>query len=372
VAGTFKNIDDVSPHDAPVDGPIGNGDVIALHHNSTNSYLYSESSFRAPVSSEFSEVSAIGNETSEARLSNSLWVVEIVNPEKRMDDGRIHPLGTPLRLRNLATNCILVATGERLDKNWGWGQAEVACDNNNEVSLKSSKHLWTVERNSNKDLPAVDLGKYMSTSFFKNFAVLNKQMWLTNNALIPDHDKHNVLESDPWSWPFMVYPMRMVGWDDSSIKYLEVGNPFLWWGSATACLLFPLQLLYWLVRWQRKCMNWRATEFREYIDGAMILWGGWALHYLPFFAMGRVTYIHHYLPALYFGILFLAYQIYNVSSWYVSERGLYRILLTCATTALLGFWWFSPLTYGWDKPIGDLKGMQWASSWPVYEDKFEL
>ncbi|KAJ2889379.1 Protein O-mannosyltransferase 2 [Coemansia aciculifera] len=88
--------------------------------------------------------------------------------------------------------------------------------------------------------------------------------------------------------------------------------------------------------------------------------------------MGRVTYIHHYLPALYFGILFLAYQIYNISSWYVSERGLYRVLLACATTVVFGFWWFSPLTYGWDKPIGDLKGMQWASSWPVYEDKFEL
>ncbi|KAJ1901835.1 Protein O-mannosyltransferase 2, partial [Coemansia sp. S17] len=175
---------------------------------------------------------------------------------------------------------------------------------------------------------------------------------------------HNVLESDPWSWPFMVYPMRMVGWDDSSIKYLEIGNPFLWWGSATVCLLFPLQLLYWLVCWQRKCMSWRSTEFREYIDGAMILWGGWALHYLPFFAMGRVTYIHHYLPALYFGILFLAYQIYNVSSWYLSERSLRRVLFTCATTALFGFWWFSPLTYGWNKPIADLKGMQWASSWP--------
>ncbi|KAJ2908712.1 Protein O-mannosyltransferase 2 [Coemansia aciculifera] len=372
IAGSFKDANDVSPHDAPIDGPIGNGDVIALHHNSTNSYLYSENSFQAPVSSQYSEVCAASNETAEARLRNTLWVVEIVNPERRMDDGQIHPLGTPLRLRNLASNCILVATGERLDKNWGWGQAEVACDAGSEVSLKSSKHLWTVERNANENLTSVDLGKYMSTSFFKNFAVLNRQMWLTNNALVPDHDKHNVLESDPWSWPFMVYPMRMVGWDDSSIKYLEVGNPFLWWGSATACFVFPLQLLYWLVCWQRKCMSWRATEFREYIDGAMILWGGWALHYVPFFAMGRVTYIHHYLPALYFGILFLAYQIYNISSWYVSERGLYRVLLACATTVVFGFWWFSPLTYGWDKPIGDLKGMQWASSWPVYEDKFEL
>lgn len=30
---------------------------------------------------------------------------------------------------------------------------------------------------------------------------------------------------------------------------------------------------------------------------------GWALHYLPFFAMGRVLYFHHYFPALIFNSL---------------------------------------------------------------------
>jgi dolichyl-phosphate-mannose-protein mannosyltransferase len=27
---------------------------------------------------------------------------------------------------------------------------------------------------------------------------------------------------------------------------------------------------------------------------------GWALHYVPFWAMGRVLYFHHYFPALLF------------------------------------------------------------------------
>ncbi|KAJ1939087.1 Protein O-mannosyltransferase 2 [Linderina macrospora] len=170
----------------------------------------------------------------------------------------------------------------------------------------------------------------------------------------------------------MHFPMRMVGWDDYGIKYLEIGNPLLWWGSAIACLLFPIQVLYWLGCHQRQCLRWRGSEFRDYIDGAMILWGGWALHYLPFFLMGRVTYLHHYLPALYFGILFLAYQIYHMSAWYLKPRTVRVVLYACVGVAALVFWWFSPLTYGWDKPIKDLRGMQWVDSWPVYEDKFDL
>ncbi|KAI9504723.1 glycosyltransferase family 39 protein [Coemansia spiralis] len=370
-AGTFKTASDASATAAPIDGPIGNGDLVSLHHNSTDSFLYTDSTHAAPYSTSLLEVSAAAASSKEAAYPNTLWVVEILRPEKRMDDGRIHPLGTPIRLRNVVNNCILKATGERLDKDWGWGQAEIACDSKNEAR-NTPGHTWIIERNINQDMPAVNLGKHMSSSFIKDFLVLNRQMWLTNNALIPDHDKHNVLESDPVSWPFMIYPMRMVGWDDRSIKYLEVGNPLLWWGSATLCLIFPLQLAYWIVRWQRKCASWHQGEFREYIDGAMILWGGWALHYLPFFLMGRVTYLHHYLPALYFAILFAVYQIYHLSVWYLKPRGVTFVLYVVTASVAFGFWWFSPLTYGWDKPIKELKGMQWASSWPVYEDKFDV
>ncbi|KAJ2726369.1 Protein O-mannosyltransferase 2 [Coemansia sp. D1744] len=355
-----------------IPGPIGHGDVIALHHNSTNTYLYADTGHEAPVSKQFKEVSAVKADSAEAARLNMLWVVEIVNPEKRMDDGHVHPLGTPLRLRSLMGNCVLMASGDRLDKNWGWGQAEIACSSSPDARTQTgSKYLWTVERHINKAQKSVNLGQYMSSSFLRDFAVLNRQMWLTNNALIPDHDKHNVLESDPLSWPFMIYPMRMVGWDDASIKYLEIGNPLLWWGSAVACLLFPVQVLYWLVCWRRRCLAWRANEFRSYIEGAAILWGGWFLHYAPFFAMGRVTYLHHFLPSLYFGILFMTYQMYFATSWY-APRSTRSVLVILSAAAVGVFWWFSPLTFGWDKPIKDLWGMEWVSSWPVYEDKLAI
>ncbi|KAJ2550799.1 Protein O-mannosyltransferase 2 [Coemansia sp. RSA 1933] len=372
-ASTFTNAADLSADVAPIAGPVGNGDLVTLRHNGTDTFLYTDSIHAAPYSKGNSEVSAIAADASYATSAGALWIVEIVGPERRMDDGLVHPLGTPFRLRSAANGCILRASGERLDKGWGWGQAEITCDTKARDG-GGAEHTWVVERNINKALEAVNLGGRMGSSFVRDFAVLNRQMWLTNNALVPDHDKHNVLESDPASWPLMMYPMRMVGWDDHSIKYLEVGNPFLWWASAVLCVVvFPAQLLYWLVCWQRQCVtSWHKGEFRDYIDGAMFLWGGWALHYLPFFLMGRVTYLHHYLPALYFGILFTVYQIYHTAVWYLTPRRVLLVLYVVATLVVFGFWWFSPLTYGWDKPIDQLWGMQWASTWPVYSDKYSI
>jgi dolichyl-phosphate-mannose-protein mannosyltransferase len=36
------------------------------------------------------------------------------------------------------------------------------------------------------------------------------------------------------------------------------------------------------------------------------LFVGWALHYIPFWAMGRVLYFHHYFPALLYSSMLTA------------------------------------------------------------------
>ena len=41
---------------------------------------------------------------------------------------------------------------------------------------------------------------------------------------------------------------------------------------------------------------------------------GWGLHFLPFAIMGRVTYVHHYVPALYFAMLVFCYEVESFSS----------------------------------------------------------
>lgn len=58
--------------------------------------------------------------------------------------------------------------------------------------------------------------------------------------------------------------------------------------------------MYTSIREQRGCEdNQLISAQKEKLKSAGIwLFIGWLLHYVPFWAMGRVLYFHHYFPAL--------------------------------------------------------------------------
>lgn len=45
---------------------------------------------------------------------------------------------------------------------------------------------------------------------------------------------------------------------------------------------------------------------------------GWILHYLPFWAMGRVLYFHHYFPAVIFNSMLTGEHERNIVEWLTS------------------------------------------------------
>lgn len=67
------------------------------------------------------------------------------------------------------------------------------------------------------------------------------------------------------------------------------------------------------------------------MQSCLFLLAGWALHYLPFYAMGRVLYFHHYFPAFLLSAMFTGqYRL----SWH---RTLYT--KTCIHLNLLCLFW---------------------------------
>ena len=128
-------------------------------------------------------------------------------------------------------------------------------------------------------------------------------MMTSNNALVPDPDKQDDLASQFWQWPILNVGLRMCGWDDHIVKYFLLGNPAVYWGSFFSLLSIGALVMWYLVRWQRGYAELKPNEIDHIHYSGLYPVLGWFLHYLPFVAMARVTYVHHYYPALYFAIL---------------------------------------------------------------------
>jgi len=192
-------------------------------------------------------------------------------------------------------------------------------------------------------------------------------MMTSNNALIPDPDKQDDLASHFWQWPILNVGLRMCGWDDQIVKYFLLGNPLVYWSSTAALGLFSLLSLWYLIRWQRGYDELKPHDIDHIHYSGLYPVVGWVLHYLPFVAMARVTYVHHYYPALYFAILTAGFLI----DWFtrpLSRRN------RAAEWAVYGLWYagvigmfvlFRAITFGMVGSNQQWSHLKWFSTWRI-------
>ncbi|KAF3028738.1 Protein O-mannosyltransferase 2 [Penicillium rubens] len=275
---------------------VGDGDVIRLIHGQTGRNLHSHA-IPAPITKSHHEVSSYGNIT--IGDDKDHWKVEVVDDVASRDRSKIRTLTTAFRLRHPVLGCYLRAGNVNLPQ-WGFKQIETTCTKENKPSDVYTH--WNVESHTNERLPPGDPGSYKSP-FLKDFIHLNVAMMTSNNALVPDPDKQDDLASKFWQWPILNVGLRMCSWDDSVVKYYLLGNPLVYWGSTAALGGFGLLFLWYLLRWQRGYNDLSNEDIRHIHYSGLYPVIGWVLHYLPFIIMARVTYVHHYYPALYYAIL---------------------------------------------------------------------
>src|SRR5271163_1069119 len=159
--------------------------------------------------------------------------------------------------------------------------------------------------------------KNYKSPFFRDFIHLNVAMSTSNNALVPDPDKQDDLASQFWQWPILNVGLRMCSWDDHVVKYFLLGNPAVYWGSTASLGVVALLVAWYLVRWQRGYEDLTQADIDYFHYSGIYPVVGWFLHYLPFVIMARVTYVHHYYPALYFTILTAGFTL----DWTTSRLG---------------------------------------------------
>jgi dolichyl-phosphate-mannose-protein mannosyltransferase len=212
-------------------------------------------------------------------------------------------------------------------------------------------------------VPAGDPGVYKSP-FFHDFIHLNVAMMTSNNALVPDPDKQDDLASHWWQWPILNVGLRMCGWDDNIVKYFLLGNPIIYWGSTGSLGLSLLVVAWYLVRWQRGYKELNQKEIEQIQYSGVYPFIGWFLHYLPFVAMSRVTYVHHYYPALYFAILVFCFVVdWTVRNRTVPVQGVvYGVLYT----VVIGLYiMFIPICWGMTGNNQQYSYMKWFDTWKM-------
>lgn len=138
--------------------------------------------------------------------------------------------------------------------------------------------------------------KLYRSPFLRDFWHLNVAMMTSNNALIPDPDKEDILASKPTDWPFLNVGLRMCGWGDNQTKYYLMGTPIIWWGSTFSLAFSLLALGVYLLRQQRKYTDMEpsmyfphykhgslltayAGEWEQFLYVGKIAFFGWVLHY---------------------------------------------------------------------------------------------
>lgn len=74
------------------------------------------------------------------------------------------------------------------------------------------------------------------------------------------------------------------------------------------------------------------------------------MHFVPFFAMHRQLFLHHYLPALYFSILLLA-VLFDVLTSGLRPKYRFVAAMVMVAVAFLSYTTYTPITYAtpWTK-----------------------
>jgi hypothetical protein len=96
------------------------------------------------------------------------------------------------------------------------------------------------------------------------------------------------------------------------------------------------------------------------LDGLLVLFGGWVLHYAPFFLFGRQLFLHHYLPALVFGVGLLAALVDHLCGRLVAGPA------TCiAMSAIWLYGVLAPLSLGTALTPAQIAARQLRSTWDL-------
>ncbi|KAI8899904.1 Dolichyl-phosphate-mannose-protein mannosyltransferase-domain-containing protein [Globomyces pollinis-pini] len=340
---------------------IKNGSEIRLAHVNTKKDLHCQK-VAAPITKGGFEVNA---KRTKGGSKLDRWIVQIVDDTIKPTT-TLRAVSTNFRLINKSLNCTLVSTRKTLP-DWAQKQSEIVCQKNVDPNYYES--IWHIEYHTNPNLTSKKKNPNLQSSFLHNFIELNKAMWISNNNLTPNpYFEMKQIESKPYQWPFLLKPIRITAWKEEYNKVYLIGNPLIWWGSSIGIIVLSVTVLVYTIRRARRIEDFTENDWDTFNFAAKVSVLGWILHYFPFYFMGRIMYLHHYFPALYFSMIAFV-VVFDHFAAKLSELNHQRCLVSAMVLFTLTFLVFSPFSYGIQGDPSRYSQLQWLSTWKFFDNK---
>ncbi|EMD38940.1 glycosyltransferase family 39 protein [Gelatoporia subvermispora B] len=130
-------------------------------------------------------------------------------------------------------------------------------------------------------------------NFFKKFAELQLSMLQHNVALTASHP----YASNPINWPFLISGISFWTANADQKQIYLIGNLIGWWTCVGALSLYSGITLASIVVRRRGIETLPEPVMNRLWNSVGFFFIFWAVHYFPFFLMGRQLFLHHYLPS---------------------------------------------------------------------------
>lgn len=261
---------------------------------------------------------------------------------------------TQFRLLHINQNCHLYSTPERLP-DWGFQQQEVSCIFD---GLKP-KTIWTIDETQNELLPEnVTVVPEARPGFLSKLARVNRAMWTIYHEYIEEHPAH----SRPHAWPVLFTAIPFWFSDDAAI--VLIGNPYVYWTSTVAVLTFFMLFGFFQLREKRGFHDSFHGLRRYYENSAGFFVLGWLLHYVPFYVISRQSFLHDYMPALYFAVLTFGVGIDLIQRRF--PRAVNMVMgAVVAVCIVYTYWVYRPITYGEQWTVAACEKAQLVGTWEL-------
>ncbi|KAH3679745.1 hypothetical protein WICPIJ_008562 [Wickerhamomyces pijperi] len=336
---------------------ITDGTKIRLKHKLTSRRLHSHD-HKAPVSENdwSKEASCYGYEGFDGD-ANDDFIVEIQKEYTKDVNAQtnLRAIESVFRLRHAMSGCYLFSHEVKLPA-WAFDQQEVICATQGIVP----QSLWYIETNENPFLPAdAERINYPTPSFLEKVVESHKKMWAINKKLDSPHN----FQSTPDEWPLLSRGISY--WSGEKRAIYLLGNAPVWWAVSVFIFGFVVYTGVQILRWQLgETVGDDAHVFNFNVQAIHYLLG-WFLHYFPSWLMGRQMFLHHYLPAYYFGILALAHFLDIIVSYICRKNKIigYSVILPFVALSLYFYANYSAIIYGSQWTKQECLNSRWISTW---------